>query len=66
MALLRNVYNFLGLGLILWHNLRQGVMGDNIKMDLPEMGWGTYWIDLAQNRDSSRAVVNALTNLRVP
>ena len=62
MALLRNVYNFLGLGLILWHNLRQGVMGDNIKMDLPEVDW----IDLAQNRDSSRAVVNALTNLQVP
>jgi hypothetical protein len=25
---------------------------DNIKMDLRETGWGgTYWIDLAQDRD---------------
>jgi hypothetical protein len=37
---------------------------DNIKMDLREIGWGAMdWIDLAQDRDKWRAVVN--TNLRV-
>jgi hypothetical protein len=40
---------------------------DNIKMDLKEMGWeGVDWIDMAQDRDRWRAVVNALMNLRVP
>ena len=24
---------------------------DNIKMDLPEVGWGIDWIDLTQDRD---------------
>jgi hypothetical protein len=24
---------------------------DNIKMDLQEVGWGMYWIDLVQDRD---------------
>jgi hypothetical protein len=40
---------------------------DNIKIDLGEIGWeGVDWIDLAQNRDHWRALVNALMNLRVP
>jgi hypothetical protein len=40
---------------------------DNIKMDLREIGWdGIDWIDLAQNRDQWRALVNAVMNLRVP
>jgi hypothetical protein len=40
---------------------------DNIKMDLLEIGWGGVdWIGLAQDRDKSRALVNAVTNLRVP
>jgi hypothetical protein len=35
---------------------------DNIKMDIQEVEWGDmYWTDLAQNR----ALVNAVTNLRV-
>jgi hypothetical protein len=40
---------------------------DNIKMDLRETGWaGLNWIDLAQDRDQWRTLVNAVMNLRVP
>jgi hypothetical protein len=40
---------------------------DNIKMDLREIGWdGRDWIDLAQDRDQWRALVNAVMNLWVP
>jgi hypothetical protein len=40
---------------------------DNIKMDLREIGWdGMNWIDLSQDRDQRRALVNAVMNLRVP
>jgi hypothetical protein len=40
---------------------------DDIKMDLREIGWGgTDWIDLAQDRDQWRAVMNMVMNLRVP
>jgi hypothetical protein len=39
---------------------------DGIKMDLRETGWwGVEWIQLAQDRDRWRAVVNAVMNLRV-
>jgi hypothetical protein len=40
---------------------------DNIKMDLRETGWdGVDWIDMAQDRDQGRALVNPVLNLRVP
>jgi hypothetical protein len=39
----------------------------NIKIDLREIGWnGMDWIDLAQDRDQWRALVNTVMNLRVP
>ena len=41
--------------------------GDNIKMDLQEVQFGcTDWIELAQDGDRWRALVNAVMNLRVP
>jgi hypothetical protein len=40
---------------------------DNIKMDHRDIGWvGTEWIDLAQDRDQLRALLNTVMNLRVP
>jgi hypothetical protein len=40
---------------------------DNIKIHVREIGWnGMDWIDLAQNRNQWRAVVNMVMNLRVP
>jgi hypothetical protein len=39
----------------------------NNKMDLQEIGRGVMdWIELAQERDKWRALVNAVMNLRVP
>ena len=42
-----------------------GARNIKIKMDLQEVGLDKDWIDLAQDRDRCRAVVNAVMNLRV-
>ena len=59
-----------------WGNLREmdhledvGLRSwkDNIKLDLQEERCGDMdWIDLAQNRDMWRALVNAVINFLVP
>jgi hypothetical protein len=46
---------------------RCGGGGVDIIMDLREIVWRSIdWIDLAQDRDKRRALVNTETNLRVP
>ena len=57
-----------------WGNLRErDHLGprhrweDNIKMDLQEVGCGGLdWIELAEDRDRWRALVNGVMDLRVP
>jgi hypothetical protein len=40
---------------------------DNIKMYLREIGGGgTDWIDLSQDRDQCRALVNTVMNVQIP
>jgi hypothetical protein len=39
---------------------------DNIKIDLREVGWDAMdWIDVAQDRDQWRALVNKVKKFRV-
>jgi len=43
------------------------IINNSIKMDRQEVGCvGMDWIDLAQNRDRLRALVNAVMNLWFP
>jgi hypothetical protein len=50
---------------LLWRPRRR--WEDNIKMNLREVGCGGMdWIELAQDRDRWRALVNAVMNLRAP
>jgi hypothetical protein len=40
---------------------------DNIRMDLGEVRWGDVdWIGMAKDRNRWRALVNSVSNLRVP
>jgi hypothetical protein len=40
---------------------------DNIRMDLRQIVWeGVDWMQLAQDRDQWRALVNTVMKLRVP
>jgi hypothetical protein len=40
---------------------------DNIKMNLKEIGWGGMnWIDIVEDREKWRALVNRVMNFRVP
>jgi hypothetical protein len=49
------------------HGRRRHRWEDNINMDLQEVGCGSMdWIELAQERDRWRALVNAVMNHRVP
>jgi hypothetical protein len=57
-----------------WESQKKRVLGrprrkwvNNIKIYLTERGWdGLYWIDLAQDRDRWRALVNTVMKLGVP
>jgi hypothetical protein len=64
----RNAYSILvgqPEGMRLLGRPRRGWV-DNIKMNLRKIGWdGVDWIDMAQDRDQSRPLVNTVLKLRV-
>jgi hypothetical protein len=39
---------------------------DNMKIDLREIWYGMDWIDLTQDKEQWRVLVNTIMNLRVP
>jgi hypothetical protein len=55
-----------GFGEETWGKETKRRWGDNIKMDLQEVGCGVMdWIELAQDRDRWQTLVNAVMKLRV-
>jgi hypothetical protein len=46
---------------------RIGYWWESLREDIVEVGWGDAdWIGLDQDRDRWRALVNSVSNLRVP
>jgi hypothetical protein len=60
----RKVYKVFGGQVRKKETTRKTEAESAIKMDLEETGW-VEWIQLAQDRDRWRALVNAVMNLRV-
>jgi hypothetical protein len=61
----RNVY-MLDMGRKARRKETKTQVGDNIKMDFVEIGWGGVdWITMTQDRDKWRAFVNVVRKLKV-
>jgi len=61
------LYEYIARVLLFQYFKARGRWEDNIRMDLREMQWeGMEWINLAQDSDQWRTLMNTLMNLRVP
>jgi hypothetical protein len=61
------LFNIFAAPLRTWRASPPSATCFNIKMDLRERGWyGMDWIDLAQDMDQWRALMNTVMYLRVP
>jgi hypothetical protein len=63
----KNAYRILAQSTGGKRQLRRHRQEDIIKIGIRKIGWdGMVWIDLAEDKDHRRALVNAVINLRVP